>query len=79
MTNQSRPKSESVDKPVEAVKKPAEYSLILGLRRIKEGSFAGLWELTELDANGSVKRVISDANTRGILVSLAAREIGNAK
>lgn len=60
------------------VKKPVEYNLILGLRRLKEGSFAGLWELTELNADGSVKRVISDANTRGILVSLAARAMGLA-
>lgn len=55
-----------------------EYSLILGLRRIKEGSFAGLWELTELDDSGTVKRVITDANTRGIVINLAAREIGKA-
>lgn len=55
-----------------------EYSLVLGLRRHKEGPFAGLWELTELDENGSVKRVITDANTRSIIINLAAREIGKA-
>lgn len=58
-----------------------EYSLILGLRRHKEGPFAGLWELTELDNDRgelSVKRVITDANTRSLIVNLAAREIGKA-
>lgn len=73
MSNQPKPKT--VDKVVE---KPVEYALILGIRRHKEGAFAGLWELTELDSNGSVKRVLTDANTRGLVVSLAARAIGNA-
>jgi hypothetical protein len=65
-------------KPKPAELAPVQYSLILGIRRIKTGSFAGLWELTELDANHSVKRVIIDADTRGLVVSLAARAIGNA-
>lgn len=72
--NQPKPKTDSeVKAPA-----PVEYSLILGVRRIKVGPFAGLWELTELDANHSVKRVITDADTRGLIVSLAARAIGNA-
>jgi hypothetical protein len=55
------------------------YSLILGLRRIREGSFKGLWELTELDGEGSVKRVITDANVRSLVISLATRAIGEAQ
>lgn len=70
MTSQPKPKTDVV--------KPVEYALILGVRRIKEGPFAGLWELTELNGDVSVKRVITDANTRGLVVSLAARAIGNA-
>lgn len=65
-------------KSTETVEKPA-YNLILGLRRLNSGPFQGLWELTELTGDVSVKRVISDANSRGILVSLAAREFGKAK
>lgn len=67
-------KPNAVDKPVEKV----DYVLILGVRRLKTGSFAGLWELTELNADGSVKRVLTDANTRSIVINLAGREIGKA-
>lgn len=85
--NPSKPKAADVD-PIEVPKAaekeavvlagpaPAEYALILGVRRIKTGSFAGLWELTELDDKHSVKRVLTDANTRSIVINLAAREIG---
>lgn len=63
---------ETVDKSVN------NYSLILGLRRIKEGSFKGLWELTQLDMNGSVVKVLTDANTKASVINLAARAIGGA-
>lgn len=56
--------------------KPTDYLLILGLRRIKDGDFKGLWELTQLDANGSVVKVITDANTKSSVINLAARAIG---
>lgn len=64
-------------KPVETVNKYVNnYALILGIRRIKEGPFKGLWELTELNGSGSVERVISDANTKASIINLAARAIG---
>lgn len=69
-----KPSKPNVDKPVETV----DYALILGIRRLKTGSFAGLWELTVLDANHDVKRVVTDANTRSIVMNLAGREIGKA-
>lgn len=64
--------------PVAVVDAPS-YSLILGLRRHRQGPFAALWELTELDQNGSVKRVIMDASTRGSIMGLIAREVQKAK
>lgn len=71
------PKPKSVDNSVDKVDKaPTVYNLILGLRRIKEGNFKGLWELTQLDAQGSVLRVITDANAKATVINLAAREIG---
>lgn len=64
-------------KPVEIVDKTVnKYALILGIRRIKEGPFKGLWELTELSGDNSVKKVISDANTKASVINLAARAIG---
>lgn len=67
---------------VQAVEKPVEkspYTLILGFRRIREGSFAGLWELTELSGDVSVKRVVMDASTRASAIALATREILKAQ
>lgn len=65
------------NKPVDSVDKPVnKYALILGLRRINEGAFKGLWELTELDGDCSVKRIITDANVKASVINLAARAIG---
>lgn len=65
-------------KPVETVDKPVnKFNLILGVRRIKTGSFKGLWELTELSGDCSVKRVITDANVKASVINLAARAIGD--
>lgn len=48
--------------------------LVLTIRRLKVGSFTGLWELCRLEPDGSLK-VISDANTKAIIVNLARNEI----
>lgn len=66
---------------VQVTEKPKEkspYSLILGLRRIHEGPFSGLWELTQLEGDVSVKRVIMDASTRGSVIGMAATEMQKA-
>jgi hypothetical protein len=63
---------------VDTVDDAPVYNLILGLRRIKAGPFAGLWELTELTGEVSVKRVVMDASTRASVIALATREIGKA-
>lgn len=70
-----RPVSATVEKPIE--KSP--YALILGFRRIKEGPFSGLWELTKLSGEVSVDRVVMDASTRASIIALATNEILKAQ
>jgi hypothetical protein len=48
--------------------------LVLTVRRIHVGSFSGLWELARVEPDGSIK-VITDANTKAIVISLARNEI----
>lgn len=50
-----------------------DFDIVLGVRRLRTGSFSGLWELTELDvAPGStVKRVLIDASTKAFVVRKA--------
>ena len=48
--------------------------LVLTIRRLRIGSFTGLWELAKVNPDGTIK-VISDANTKQIIVNLARNEI----
>lgn len=48
--------------------------LVLTVRRIRIGSFQGLWELCKIMPDGSAK-VLTDANTKGIVANLAYNEI----
>jgi hypothetical protein len=57
----------------------SDYSLIIGVRRIKEGNFAGLWEVVKLSHRGEVERVITDANSKSLACSLAANEIAKCR
>lgn len=77
----NQPEVNLAEEVVNSGEKPVDndYSLILGVRRIKEGAFAGLWELTELTGEVSVKRVIMDASTRASIMGLAGKAIANAK
>lgn len=58
---------EALAREAEARKKipPREYSdgFIFQFRKVKNGSFAGLWELSALKKNGKVDEVITDADT----------------
>lgn len=58
--------------PKPEVKVPVKYDMILAIRRIKQGSFAGLYEVVELDSNGSVVRVVTDANNKSTALGLMA-------
>lgn len=48
--------------------------LILTVRRLRIGSFTGLWELARVMPDGTVK-IITDANTKQIVINLARNEI----
>lgn len=52
----------------------AQPDLVLTIRRLRIGSFTGLWELCRINPDGS-KMVVSDANTKSLIVSLARNEI----
>lgn len=45
--------------------KPKEYSdaFTFRFRKIKNGSFSGLWELSVMKANGKVDEIITDADS----------------
>lgn len=49
--------------------------LILTVRRIHVGSFAGLWELCRIEKDGHVT-VVSDANDKMTTMNLAKVQIG---
>jgi hypothetical protein len=49
---------------------PVKYDMILGIRRLKDGAFSGLFEVVELNHDGSVKRVVTDANSKGVALDL---------
>ena len=48
--------------------------LVLTVRQIHVGSFHGLWELCRMEPDGT-KVVISDANTKAMIINLARNEI----
>lgn len=51
------------------------YDAILGIRVLRNGNFKGLWELVLLDDNGNRRKVVTDANSRQMVIGLAVREI----
>ena len=68
---------EEVDPVVDA--KPAvHYDLLMGLRLLQGGPFPGLWEPVDLEDTPTglkVKRVLSDANTKGMCAQLGYRTL----
>lgn len=60
--------------PQRTIEIEEQPDLVLTIRRIKVGSFQGLWELARVNADGTIK-VISDANTKSLIISLARNEI----
>lgn len=57
-----------------AVAVDSQPDLVLTVRRITVGSFAGLWELCKILPDGT-SEVMTDANTKGIVANLAYNEI----
>lgn len=50
--------------------KPVKYDMILAIRRIRGGSFAGLYEVVEVDDKLAVKRIITDANDKATALGM---------
>ncbi len=66
---------ETVVVPHETVGLPdVRPDLVLTIRRLHVGSFSGLWELCRVESDGTIK-VITDANTKQIVMNLARNEI----
>jgi hypothetical protein len=51
------------------------YDEILGIRCLKKGQFRGLWELVRLDDQGKVRQVLTDANSKNFIITMASRAI----
>ena len=59
-----------------AVVNPAvHYDEILAVRNLRNGRFKGLWELVSLDDQGIVKKVHTDANSRGMIITMMTRAV----
>lgn len=56
-------------------KKLIHYDEVLGVRSLRNGPFKGLWELVRLNDDGTVKQVLTDANSRGMIITMATRQI----
>lgn len=54
---------------------PIHYDEILAVRTLRNGRFKGLWELVRLNHDGSVKQVLTDANSRGMIITMTTRQI----
>ncbi len=55
--------------------KKVHYDEILGIRNLRTGPFKGLWELVRLNDDGTVRQVLTDANSRGMIITMANRQI----
>jgi len=53
---------------------PIRYDALFGIRVLRNGPFKGLWELVQLDNEGK-RNVLTDANSRGMVVNLVNRQI----
>lgn len=71
-----------IEKPVQtvievakpAILNPADYSLVLTIKRHREGPFANLWELAKIEKDGT-KKIITDANLKQFVVNMARNEM----
>ncbi len=54
---------------------PIHYDEIIGVRTLRSGRFKGLWELVRLNHDGTVKQILTDANSRGMIITMMTRQI----
>ncbi len=64
-----------INRPIEIPKVPIHYDEILAVRTLRNGRFKGLWELVRLNDKGEVKQVLTDANSRGMIITMMTRQI----
>ena len=74
IVEEKEPPLSHVQNAPEAKTDDGQPDLVLTIRRLKVGSFMGLWELGKVLPDGSIK-IISDANTKQIIINLARNEI----
>lgn len=56
-------------------KEQVHYDCVMGVRALRNGPFRGLWELVLLDDNMGRKQVLTDANSRGMIINIMNRQI----
>lgn len=71
---ENRKNRATTEKELPVVRVDNEPDLVLTIRRLHVGSFAGLWELGRVMPDGSIK-VLTDANTKSIVINMARNEI----
>jgi len=57
------------------VKDEIRYDAIFGVRNLRQGPFKGLWELVHLDDKGNRVKVLTDANSRGMILTIINRYV----
>lgn len=51
------------------------YDAVFGIRVLRNGQFKGLWELVRLDSEGNRVQVLTDANSRGMCMTILNRQL----
>lgn len=57
------------------VKEDLRYDAIFGVRNLRNGPFKGLWELVRMDNKGNRIQILTDANSRGMIITIINRHI----
>lgn len=71
-----RPRKEIVQEGVvPSPMKEVRYDAIFGVRNLRGGNFKGLWELVRLDNKGNRLQILTDANSRGMILTIINRWI----
>lgn len=68
------PRLEVVDQRLKPREEAIHYDAIFGIRAFREGRWKGLWELVKISNEGK-RTVITDANSRGMMINLINREL----
>lgn len=70
-----KPISSSDLTPVKMPPVNTHYDVILAVRSLRNGPFKGLWELVQLDSGGKRIKVLTDANSRQMIINLMTRHV----